>query len=427
MTIIQQNRHLLQWIRRWHLLLLLLTGCCTATAQTKDSIATVDVGDILHMIFKKKDGIPKAKKKPGAVILPSLGYNPSFGFIIGGKLSGSRQSGNPRNTGLSVFGLEFLYGTREITMLKARHNVLTKENRWNLQGDWQVSKFGMVDYGLGTGNSAYRSNSFGIDIFPITNADSAFPIKYIYIKLSEKVYRSIAPHWFAGAGLWFDIYTNIDDVKAEDGQYTPHKVYSLYKDFDLKKYSMNGLLLAVQYNTREHPIRSYGGIYADVSARFNQRWLGSTKNSIQLMTDFRKYWSLSRRNPEHVLAIWNWAVYTLSGDLPYLALPYTADDTYNRMGRAYTLGRFKGPSYCYFETEWRYPITRNKLISGVVFLNLQTASDGLQRKLFEYWEPGAGVGLRILFQKQTRSTMCADIARGRYGASGIFFGLNEVF
>jgi len=312
-------------------------------------------------------------------------------------------------------------------MLKARHNLLLKENKWNLQGDWQLSKFGMVDYGLGTGTSEYPSNSFGIDSYPVTNADSAFPMKYTYIRLQEKVYRSIARHWFMGGGLWFDIFSNIKDERADEGKITPHKTYSALKDFDAYQYAMNGLLLAVQYNSREHPIRSYGGIYADLSARLNQTWLGSTRNSFQLMFDFRKYWSLSKRNPEQVIAFWNWGVYNLGGDAPYLALPYTAGDTYNRIGRGYTLGRFKGPSYCYFETEYRFPITRNKLLGGVVFMNWQTASNGVNRQLFEYWEPGAGVGLRILFQKQTRAAMSADIARGRYGSSGIFFGLNEAF
>ena len=29
--------------------------------------------------------------------------------------------------------------------------------------------------------------------------------------------------------------------------------------------------------------------------------------------------------------------------------------------------------------------------------------------------------------KRTRTTICLDCARGKYGSSGVFFGLNEVF
>ena len=42
-------------------------------------------------------------------------------------------------------------------------------------------------------------------------------------------------------------------------------------------------------------------------------------------------------------------------------------------------------------------------------------------------EPGAGVGLRILFNKYTRSNLCVDYGVGNYGSSGLFLGLNEVF
>jgi hypothetical protein len=161
--------------------------------------------------------------------------------------------------------------------------------------------------------------------------------------------------------------------------------------------------------------------------QFDQKWIGSSKNAIRLEYDLRKYFSLSKKNPEHVLAFWHWAVYKLSGEIPYLELPSTACDPYGRSGRAYTFSRFKGPAYAYFESEWRFPITRNKLISGVCFLNLQTASDDRNTKVFEAWEPGGGVGLRILFQKQSRTSFCIDLAKGRYGAQGLFFGLGEAF
>jgi hypothetical protein len=113
--------------------------------------------------------------------------------------------------------------------------------------------------------------------------------------------------------------------------------------------------------------------------------------------------------------------------VPYLELPATGYDTYNRSGRAYTIGRFKGPSFAYFESEYRFPITPNKFISGVVFVNTETASDDHGKKIFQYWETAIGGGLRILMQKQSRSTLCIDYAKGKYGSGGFFFGLNEAF
>jgi outer membrane protein assembly factor BamA len=399
--------------------LLTLFSCCyfsnTWAQKVTDSVKAMDIPDLFRKMLKKNPDTAQIKKNPPFAILPSLGYNPSFGFVIGAKLSAEREFGNPASTDYSIFGLEALYTSKGVITAQARHNVFTDGNKWNFQGNWQLSRYLMTDYGLGTGPGKY------------TNNDSSFPLRYTFIRLSEKVYYKIGANLYAGGGISLDIRSNIKDEKQTNFFNTPHQLYSLLNGYSAKKYSANGLLLALQYNTREHPIRSYGGIYADLSIRFNQRWLGSTKNAVQLQYDFRKYWSLSTRNPEHVLAIWHWASYKLSGNLPYLELPSTGSDTYVRSGRGYTVGRFRGPEFAYFETEYRFPITRNKLLSGVCFFNVQSASDDFNKKIFNALESGAGAGLRILFQKQSRSTLCIDFAKGNYGSSGIFFGLSEVF
>jgi len=385
-----------------------------------------DISDVFRSILKKK---PKEETEPKASIalLPVLGYNPSFGFNIGVNVMAGKQFGLKSNTIYSVFNISFSYSTKQVIPLRARHNMFTPGNKWNWQGDWQVSKMGIVDYGVGTGQSKTIKESFSFYDIPTKNIDSAFPIKHSYLKLLEKAYRKVGKYWYVGGGVAFDIYDNIKDEKLSDSRVTPHKRYSRRNEFDSTSYSANGFLLAVQYISRDHPIRSYSGVYADVNLRFNQTWMGSTKNALQLIYDFREYISLSKRNPDHVLALWQWASFELSGAIPYLEMPGTGYDTYSRIGRGYTYGRFKGPSYACFETEYRFPITTNKLISGVCFFNLQTASNDGGKKVFEYWEPGAGAGIRILFNKHSRSALSLDFARGKYGANGVFCGLNEVF
>jgi hypothetical protein len=385
------------------------------TAKKNKQVPAKDMSDVISQLLGKKIDTVK-NKKTNVSILPSLGYNPSFGFVIGAKLAGVKLLGKDSGTQLSSFGLEALFTSKGIITLQARHDIFTAGNKYKFQGNWQLSKYLIADYGIGTGTNDYKYKS-----------DSAFPIKFTFIRLTEKVYRNIGRNIYAGGGISFDIRSNINDEKLETYGTTPHKRYSIRNGFDTSKYSANGLLVAFQYNTRDHPIRSYRGAYADFGLRFNQTWLGSSKNAIQFTYDLRKYFSLSRKNPEHVLALWHWASYKLSGSLPYLEMPATGYDTYNRSGRAYTIGRFKGPSYACFEAEWRFPISRNKLFSGVTFGNLQTASDDLQKKVFEYWEVAGGAGLRVLFKKQSRSTICIDYAWGRYNSKGFFFGLNEVF
>ena len=389
--------------------------------------SVTDILDVGQRIFKIPEDTTASISEPSMSLLPVIGYNPSFGGVLGVNIVMGRQKGDPANTGYSVYALGVTYGTKGILTFQARHNVFQPQNQWNFQGNWQFSKYGLIDHGLGTGNTNYCAGQFSVGDYPVALPDSAFPIKYNYVRLFEKAYRKLGTHTYVGAGLSFDLYNKVNDVRLTDSTTTPHHRYSMKHDFNPKKYSANGIILAFQFNNREHPIRSYGGIYFDINLRFDQQWMGSTRNSVQVMYDFRKYWSLSKRNPEHVLAFWHWGSYLMSGELPYLEMPYTGSDTYNRSGRAYTIGYFRGPSYAYFETEYRYPITRNKLISGVLFLNFQTASNDDLQQVYGAWNYGGGAGLRFLFQKKSRSAVCVDFSQGQCGSSGIFFGLNEVF
>lgn len=407
-------------------LLLLLDGFPSWAQTVKDTLpGVVDVKYLgRKYIFKKSD---KSKPPSSTAVLPIFGYNPSLGFQLGINMTAAAYRGDPQTTTLSVSALAASISTNGVVTGQVRHNTFTNRNLWNFQGNWQLSRFINFDYGLGTDQSRSVRQKFTTFGIPARNDSGVYPIRFIYIRFNEKFYRKLSPTLSAGAGLSFDVRRKIDDEKLDSTTRTPHYIYSIVNGFDPDHYSLNGITIDIQYITRDHPNRAYKGVYANLGFRFNTEWLGSTQNSIQWSTEVRKYFSLSRKNPEHVLAIWHWGRYRANGTLPYLDLPGTGGDVYNRSGRAYTLNRFKGPSYFCLETEYRFPITRNKLISGVIFGNGQTASDPGRTKLFEHWEPGVGAGLRILFNKLTRTNMCIDYAVGSNGANGLFFGLNEVF
>lgn len=407
------------------LCVLQLCGFIVVNAQEKISPKETDVTDIIRKLFKKDSS--KIKKEPSTIaFLPSVGYNPSYGFQLGVNITGGKYYGKKDSAILSIFTLLGYVTTKGVVMAQARHNLFLAKNTINLQGTQQLSKIVTLDYGPGTGQVKGERGNFSINGAPLANDSATFPIEYTYLRFTERVYKRVSKSVYLGIGVSFDIRQNINDEKFPVRGNSPHHEYSIENGYDPDRYSANGLLLDVQYNTREHPNRSYGGIYADLGLRFNQKWMGSTKGSTQVLTEFRKYWSLSKSKPQHVIAVWHWGNYLISGKIPYLELPGTGSDMFARSGRGYTIGAFKGESFFYSEVEYRYPITSNGFMSGVLFTNVQTASYK-DDKLFEYWEPAAGFGLRFLFNKTTRTNVCLDYAVGRYGSGGIFFGLNEVF
>jgi len=413
------------------LLLILMAGIQYTFGQTKPAIDPLrkdtvskqyDVGDLFNSIFHPKRKTTEPGKKSAVTIIPNVAYNPSIGAQIGIKAVAGKVLGKDKNTLMSIAATSASITTKGIIYFYLNHNVYTPGNKWNLQGSMVAARTVVPDFGLGIGNAATESEA---DLV-LSNPDrKGYVLKAEYYNFREKIYKQVLPSVFVGAGVSFDIRRNIK--VSGDNELTPYNIYSDRYGFDREQYQSNGLLLNVQYTTRDNQNRAYKGIYADAGIRVNQTWMGSTKSAVQITTDFRKYWSLSELNPEHIIAFWNWGSYLLSGALPYLELPGTGRDTYYRSGRGYTVTYFKGPQYFYSEVEYRFPILRNNFLSGVTFFNIQSTNDELGTKLFKKWQPAGGAGLRVLFNKATRTNLCLDYAFGNYGSKGLFLGLTEAF
>ncbi|WP_140938267.1 BamA/TamA family outer membrane protein [Sphingobacterium lumbrici] len=384
-----------------------------------------DVVDLFQDInpLRKADTTSTQKTRSGISYLPNINYNPSIGFQIGLKAVGGVYLGDKKTTSMSIFATSANYTTRGIFYTYLTHDTYTKDNRWNLKGNLLGAKMVGLDYGLGIG-------------LPLDNpeADEATmnnPVRNRYVnhynvyEFSERLYRQLLPGMFVGGGIFFELKRDIRT--SSEFETSPNAIYSKWNDFNSTQNNNNGLMFNLQYLTRDNPNSAYKGIYADVVLRMNQTWLGSQKNAYQLQTDFRKYWQLSEQRPNHVLAFWNYGSYNLGGTLFYLDLPGTGKDPYTRSGRGYTNGYFKGISFFYSEMEYRFPILKNQFLSGVVFANVQTANDQMRTKLFQQWQPAGGGGLRVLFNKMTRTNLCIDYAFGKFGQRGLFLGLNEAF
>ena len=382
-----------------------------------------DIADLLRNLLHPGRTVDPYKKKSGITLMPNVAYNPSIGAQIGIKAVAGKVLGQDPNTLMSVAATSASVTTKGIIYVYLSHNVFTPGNKWNLQGSLVAAKTVTPDFGLGIGNESTLSPE---DAALANGERKGYVLHAEFYNFREKVYKQVMDNLFVGAGVSFDIRRNIED-RISETELTPYKIYSDRHGFNRGSYMANGLFFNTQYTTRDNQNRAYKGIYADAGFRVNQTWMGSSKNAVQFTTDFRKYLSLSRRNPEHVLAFWSWGSYLVSGDLPFLELPGSGKDVGSRSARGYTIAYFKGTKYFDAEIEYRFPITRNKFLSGVTFFNIQTANDESGTKLFDTWQPGGGAGLRVLFNKATRTNLCIDYAYGNFGRKGLFLGLNEAF
>jgi outer membrane translocation and assembly module TamA len=179
-------------------------------------------------------------------------------------------------------------------------------------------------------------------------------------------------------------------------------------------------------DTRDVIANPYSGYYASMSIRYNPKIGRSSQTSTMLSYDLRYYLGLSQEKKRHLIAFWSWGTFVVGGEVPYLALPSIGWDTYNRSGRGYVQGRYRGLSMIYTEAEYRFPISNNGLWGGVAFLNCAFASSTDQH-LFEEAAPAMGVGIRMKMDKRARINLTADIGVGLDKSSGIYFGMQEAF
>jgi hypothetical protein len=419
------------------LLFIHISAYCQAEQTIQDSInfqKEVDIFQVLRKWTKKPPKPVSSVHEEGVKnfsLLPIVGYSPANGFVVGGAVSVTEFRGNPKTTNLSSALLNASFTTKKQILLNLRFDYFTKENKWYISGDNRLLFFAQPTYGLGIYSLENHTSTFGINGSNVARSEMEQPMRFNYIRLYEIFSKRVYKKWYAGFGLMFDIHFNIKDqalkLDTPNQEITSHYFYSKAKGFDTAHYSANGLSFQVVNDSRDNPVNAYKGAYLLVSFRANAVGFGSTQNSTMLYYDFRKYISVSSRIPRNVLAFWLLGTLTTSGSVPYLALPSITWDTYNRSGRGYIQGRFRGPNMIYEEAEFRYQISSNGLFGGVVFTNFTTVSNPFTgQKVFDSVAPGYGFGLRIKMNKKDRTNISVDYGRG-FGFSGVYFNIREVF
>ena len=368
--------------------------------------------------------------------LPIILANPAFGFNYGAAASAGVFLGDPSTTGMSNGIITGSYSTKKQLMFTFKSTIYLPDNSWMLMADWRLFFSSQPTYGLGTGPQG--DNLTGIPELYVANSDipEGELMEFNLIRFHQTLLKQVKPNFYLGLGYHLDAHFKIEDqlldLEADPQVLTNHYRYSIDKGFDPEKYTTSGVSANVIYDSRDNVANPYTGRFAFASFRAIPKLLGSTKNATTLWLEYRDYISLSTENPRNLLAFWTYGNFTTSGTLPYMNLPALGWDQMGRSGRAFPQGRFRGENIYYAEAEWRFPLGVVKknpdLLGGVVFANLTTASNKKDDvDLFEYVQPAAGLGLRIMIQKQSRANLTIDYGWGLNGEGAFYLNLNEYF
>ncbi len=386
---------------------LLLPSVLRTNAQnTNKEVDLVDVGRSF-LKGRKTTRVDTVAQKSGKLhisALPVAGYTLQTGFA--GVLSSNFAfyTSEHSQANLSSVLTSITYSQYKQIIFPIQANIWTKGNKYNIQTDWRYLKYPSLTYGLG-GN---------------TSSDSGYNIDYGYIRLHQSISRTVAKDLYIGLGYDFDYFWNIQEIDPPPGK-TDFQRYGLTKNE-----KASGVSLHLLFDNRRNPINPANGTYFSVAYRPNFTFLGSDNNWQSLIVDTREYIRFPSSS-HNVLAFWSYDWLTLgSGNPPYLLLPSTGWDAYSNTARGYIQGRYRSKNMLYLESEYRFGITGNGLLGGVVFANTQTFSDPNTGQ-YHYLQPGWGGGIRISLNKFSRTNLCVDYGWGLHGSGGFFVNLGEVF
>lgn len=385
---------------------------------------------------KSNEPSEKKEKKVDINILPVVATNPTVGVLFGVLPGVNWNMGEEETTRNSTALIGIYYTTLNQLFTSVRANAFTKEDKFNLLTDIRFNLNAQPTYGLGS--VLDKSTLVGGGEGPSDNPYPPFQQQEMMYFNNFRLYQTVQmrhkkTNLFYGVGYHLDVFWSIDDrqldLDAEPQRITHHYRYQSIKGLPTDKYTQSGLSANATFDSRDNVVNPYVGQLAAVSLRAFPKFLGSTTNASQLWMEYRTYVNLVKSRPRNVLAFWGYGWFVTSGTSPYLALPAIGWDMFARSGRPYTQGRIRGEDLVYAETEWRFPLQREKnKWGGVLFINTSTASSRTENiNLFSNFVFGYGGGLRFMINEKKRVNLGLDYGFGANGAQGLFLNLNEYF
>ncbi|MBO9202102.1 MULTISPECIES: BamA/TamA family outer membrane protein [Niastella] len=388
---------------------------CSLQAQKPVLIDTAritgkkDLIDILKKLFKvdqQKIDSSRLKKKFQFSLIPVAGNAAGGGRAVATAFNAAFYTDRESTTSLSTITFSPWFTLDGKFVLPFRNLIWLPNDMLLWKGDTRFMIYPQYTWGLG-GN---------------TNEADKVLLQYNYLRLYHSFLKKIKRQFFIGAGYDLDFRFN-GSHENDSSALTRVPFFDYGKDYN-EQTTSSGPVINFLFDTRRNSYNPPRGAYFSVDYRFNLESLGSTSSWQSVFIDARKYFSFNKRL-QNILAFWSYYWAVTNGRTPYLDLPSIGWDYYNRSGRGFEQNRYRGKSLLYFESEYRRDISRNGFWGFVVFANVHTVSE-YEGNAFVYWHPAVGTGLRIKFNKISRTNIGIDVGVSK-DFTGIYLSLGEAF
>jgi hypothetical protein len=375
-----------------------------ADTATVKGVPQKDLPDVIRELFhgKATPEVDSISTKPQISVVPAIGYTLVSRLAL--VLSGNVAFRTGPNSRVSTIVASTSYTQNKQFTLPIQTNIWSKDNQWDFVGDYRFMKYPQDTYGLGSSSK-------------MSNVD---PMDYFFVRFYEIVLRHVSGNFYAGGGYIFDDHFNISQGGNANGSVSDYTRYGTADRTVSSGFTFNGL-----FDSRDNAINPSKGGYVNLEFRTSTKFTGSSSNWESVVLDMRKYYNLPEGS-DNILALWSYDWIILSGRPGYLDLPSTAWDANSATGRGYIQGRFRGTQMVYAESEYRFKLTANGLLGGVVFLNAESLS-AEQGTHLQTIQPGYGPGLRVKLNKISKTNITIDYGFGSQGSRGLFIDVGENF
>jgi len=352
---------------------------------------------------EKKDGFFQKMLSPDSTqlfrfkVLPILTYSPETSLGIGaGFVFNWDYATASASTNSSLAQSFFYYTLNDQIDWTTLFELYSNENKFFISGKLGYIKFPQYYYGVGNDLVAEEREKFSFQQF--------------YIDLRNRI--KIANGIYLGVDYYFN--KNYDVSWQEDSKFSSDPFY-----IATDGYLLSGIGPEIAFDTRDYPFNPDKGSYLSASMLVFSDAFGSeySYNSYQL--DFRHFIPVNLK--KHWVIALNFYGLFAKGDVPFNRLPALGN---SQIMRGYYSGRFRDHNYIAFQLEWRMPLWK--------FIGLRTwVGTGQVASKFDQFhmtgfKPNVGVGIRLEFDKRSRSNARLDQGFGE-GQEGFYLKINEAF
>ncbi|HEY5826656.1 MAG TPA: BamA/TamA family outer membrane protein [Cyclobacteriaceae bacterium] len=375
-------------------------------SQVADSVPQVD---IVELIIKKFNinlkGKSRDNRKVHFSLFPTESAVPGGGRAVVTSFNAAFYLGEKSDTRVStVYFVPYITLVGKYGFL-VRPSIWLSRNSWNLNGDYRILKYPQYTWGVeGVSDNTVKT-----------------VVDYSYLRIYQTAIKTITTNWGLGIGYMLDYH---DGISEEIPEGTEGHLASYFPG-EQSRTTSAGFVFPIAYDSRLNAINPERGSFLLINYRFNTPLIGSDHQWQSLYVDGRKYFPFSKHK-HNLLALRGYYWTVLSGQVPYLDLPSIGwDITLNPSGRGIQQGRYRSNALLYFESEYRVDLTHNGLFGAVVFTNVTSASVYDTQK-FQSWHPAVGTGLRVKFNKYSRTNVALDFAFSK-DYTTVYLRIGEAF